>query len=379
MLSEFKFFRHAVVLLLTTVVGVVLFYPSIEGKTAAPEIDELNKQMERLKQEMEKPGSSPALADAYTTLANKIGECNPLNEVFRENGLGDALAPTASLCINGSIAGTDPSWQRPATQSTGSGIQAGCPLTAGVNKEYDVYSFNLTGCTVFPTEVTITDCGPAGCQHLGNLDTTLYVYRSVAAGDPLTANGGLPGAFNPASPCTNVRAAQDDLGTTVGTTNNPGGSTCNQVVGANCVGPCTSPTGAGALSGLRRQFGSGRFTVVVSGFGDTTAGPYNLYVNAPAAGCQISLAPSAARGSITGRVLTARGSGVSMALVTISGGNLPTPVVVRTNNFGYYNLRDLEPGAYVVTVQSKKHVFAEPTQIVNLQDDIAEANFISEE
>ncbi len=81
----------------------------------------------------------------------------------------------------------------------------------------------------------MTLCGPAGCQHTGNTDTVLILYRNVPAGDPLTANGGLSGVFNPASTCTNARGLQDDLGISAGMTNNPGGSTCNQVVGGSCI------------------------------------------------------------------------------------------------------------------------------------------------
>ena len=83
----------------------------------------------------------------------------------------------------------------------------------------------------------MTLCGPAGCQHSGNTDTVLILYRNVPAGDPLTANGGLSGVFNPASTCTNARGLQDDLGISAGITNNPGGlRPAIRWVGGSCIG-----------------------------------------------------------------------------------------------------------------------------------------------
>lgn len=377
MLSKnLKAFRYAGMLLAVAAFCSVLVYPFLRGESAPPSTDDLQKQMEAVKTEIEIKGDTPELTRQYNSIANILSKCGVINDVT-EPTIRAPFAPAASLCINGSIAGTDPSWQRPATQSTGSGLQ--CPtLTTGGLREYDFYSFNLTGCTVFPTEVTVTTCGPAGCLPTGNTDSTVFLYRNVAAGDPLTANGGLPAVFNPASPCTNARAAQDDLGTVAGTTNNPGGSTCNQVVGANCVGPCTT-AGGGAVSGFRRQIGSGRFTVVVSGFGDTTTGNYNLYVNVPAAGCALSLAPSAANATIGGQVRTQGGQGIAKATVTISGEGIGT-MTARTNGFGYYSFGDLPTGTYVLSINgTKMYSFAAPTRAVTLEDNISDADFVSEQ
>jgi hypothetical protein len=249
---------------------------------------------------------------------------------------------------------------------------------SGTAVNHDVYSFNLSGCAAFPTEVTMTLCGPGGCQHVGNTDTTLVLYRNVPAGDPLTANGGLPAVFNPASACTNARAGNDDLSNVVGTQNNPGGATCNQVNTAQCIAPCTSPSNAGSLSGIRRELGNGRFTLVVAGFANNITGNYNLFVDAPAAGCAVALAPSAANGGISGRVMTPAGRGIGKTTVTISGGNLPHPINALTNPFGYYSFSELEAGmTYSVSVSAKGVTFANPVQIVTVQDDLAGVDFMS--
>ncbi len=340
--------------------------------------------MELLKAEIEQPDSSPALMNRYERLSFALSKCNFVNQLAGENYFDD-LAPTANLCVNGALAVADPNFNRPLASSTGTGIGNGtvgnCSLSGSGNAvNHDVYNFNLSGCAAFPTEVTATLCGPAGCQHVGNMDSVLLLYRNVPAGDPLTANGGLPGVFNPASPCTNARGGQDDLGTTSGTPNNPGGATCNQVVGTNCVAPCTSPSNAGALSGFRRQLGNGRFTIVVTGFGNATVGTYNLYVNAPAAGCVLGLAPSAANAGISGRILTSSGQGIRNATVMLTGGSLESPIIKSSTTFGNYSFENLPVGeTYVITVLAKRFFFDNPSQIINLTDNISDTNFISAE
>ena len=376
-------------LYVTTVSLLIIFFVAGSGfaqsisDSSLADPAEIQRELEAVKAEMETPNRSRQLLRRYEQLLLMLNNCETRGPAYA--GMPDfmhPLAPEASLCINGSLSAADPDYNRVLAASTGTGIGTGAPGNCslsgtGTAVNYDVYSFNLTGCAVFPTEVTITLCGPAGCSNLGNVDTVLSLYRNVPAGDPLTANGGLPAVFNPASPCTNARAAQDDLGTTAGTTNNPGGSTCNQVVGTNCVGPCA---GAGALSGFRRQVGNGRFTVVIAGFGNTTIGNYNLYVDAPGAGCILALAPTAAGATLGGRISTASGNGIRGAVVTLSGGNLPEPRTALTSSFGYYNFENLEAGSsYILTVSSKRFTFANPTRVINLLDNVTDADFVSEE
>lgn len=383
MLSQnHRFIRFAVIGLCLALVCALIAFPALKNGAVMAGPEDAEKQMETLKLSIERPGPvNPADVRKYDRLANIVSDCSPTAAIIKTFKADAPLAPTASLCINGALAVADPNYNRVLTNSTGTGIGSGvvgnCSLSgSGTAVEYDFYSFNLTGCAAFPTEVTATLCGPAGCQHVGNTDTTLIMYRAVAAGDALTANGGLPGVFNPASACTNAVAGSDDLGTTVGTANNPGGATCNQVVGANCVAPCTSPSNAGGLSGMRRQLGNGRFTLVVGGFGNGTTGSYNLYVDVPAAGCAVALAPSAAASEIGGRVLTSNGRGISKVTVSLSGTG--TPMIAKTNPFGYYNFPNLEAGlTYTVSVSAKGYTFANPTRIISLQDAVSDADFTS--
>lgn len=330
--------------------------------------------------------NTPALEKNYNRLAEFLSDCSPLNKSLKASRAQAApFAPANSLCFNGALAAADPDYNRTLASTTGTGVGNGtagnCSLSgSGTAVNYDVYSFDLTSCAVFPTEITATLCGPAGCQHVGNIDTVLTLYRNVAAGDPLTANGGLPGSFNPASACTNARGANDDLNTTAGTANNTGGSTCNQTVTTQCVAPCTSPSNAAGLSGFRRQLGSGTFVLVVAGFGNATTGSYNLYVDAPAAGCSIALTPTAAGANLSGRVSRASGSGIPKAAVSIRNTNTNEQTIIQTNPFGYYNFENLTVGAtYIVTVESKNYTFANPNHVITLQDNVADVNFTSQE
>ena len=83
--------------------------------------------------------------------------------------------------------------------------------------------------------------------------------------------------------------------------------------------------------------------------------------------------------SVGGRILTSNGSGISNAIVSISGGNLPSPVRVRTGSFGYYNFQDLQSGqTYTITVSTKRYTFAQSTQMITPQSNISDLNFTAE-
>lgn len=376
--------RCVSICLFTMLLGFAAVYPATKNDYESLKIRNAEKQMEKVKTAMEK-SNTPVLEKNYNHLAEILSDCSPLNKTLKESRGHAPFAPANSLCFNGALAAADPDYNRTLASSTGTGVGNGtvgnCSLSgSGTAVNYDVYSFDLTSCAAFPTEITATLCGPAGCEHVGNVDAVLTLYRNVAAGDPLTANGGLPGSFDPAAACTNARGANDDLNTTAGTSNNTGGSTCNQTVTTQCVAPCTSPSNAGGLAGFRRQLGSGTFILVVAGFGNATTGSYNLYVNAPAAGCVIARSPTAAGANLSGRVSRANGSGISKAAVSIRNTNTNEQTVIRTNPFGYYNFENLTVGAsYIVSVESKGYTFANPNQVITLQDNAADVNFTSQE
>ncbi len=378
--NKLNVIRYAGIFLPVIALFCVLFFPIQKGESAEP--NQTERQIQIVNSGNARTDGSINQIGHLRNSTNLFSLCNSKSRLVNA-GLPALLSPAASLCNSNSLAAADPSYNRPLASSTGTGIGNGtagnCSLSStGTAVKYDVYRFNLTGCAAFPTEVLITNCGPAGCQHSGNVDTLISLYRNVPAGDPLMANGGLPTPFDPAFACTNVRAGSDDLGTTSGTPNNPGGATCNQVNGASCVAPCTSPSNAGGLSGLRRQVGNGFFTVVVAGFGNTTTGSYNLYVDAPAAGCTIALVtPTAAGVSVGGRVMTANESGVQNAVVTMTDSN-GVVQTAKVSSFGFYQFKDVLVGeTYIFSVSHKRYQFKQASQVQVILDERSDINFIA--
>lgn len=98
----------------------------------------------------------------------------------------------------------------------------------------------------------------------------------------------------------------------------------------------------------------------------------------PDIGADEALAPLAANASITGRVVTSYGAGIRNAIVVVTGGGLTEPRSYRTNNFGNYRFTDLEVGqTYVLTINSKRFVFTNPTLLITLEDNVSDANFVA--
>lgn len=96
----------------------------------------------------------------------------------------------------------------------------------------------------------------------------------------------------------------------------------------------------------------------------------------PDIGADEALAPLAAEGSISGRIMAADGVGIRNAVITVTGGNLTQPIVVKSSAFGYYNIDGLDLGStYVVTINSKRFVFANPSVVVSLQESVSELDF----
>lgn len=106
---------------------------------------------------------------------------------------------------------------------------------------------------------------------------------------------------------------------------------------------------------------------------------YNIYaVTAGGLGAPLSFAATTSTSvAISGRVLTATGQPIRSASVTISGGNLPVPVVATTGNFGNYSFEGLEIGAtYSIAVSAKRYRFGGP-QAVILSGDVANVDFVA--
>lgn len=88
---------------------------------------------------------------------------------------------------------------------------------------------------------------------------------------------------------------------------------------------------------------------------------------------------TAADATIGGRVVTANGRGISGARVVLTGGDLTEPIFALTNAFGYFNFTDIESGrTYVVTVNSKRYRFTNPSRTVDLSDSAFDVDFVAQ-
>ncbi|MEP6901472.1 MAG: pectinesterase family protein [Actinomycetota bacterium] len=90
-------------------------------------------------------------------------------------------------------------------------------------------------------------------------------------------------------------------------------------------------------------------------------------------------APPAANVSVAGKVLTANGLGIGRVNITLTNTATGEIRSVQTNSFGFYNFSDVPAGGtYVVTVNSRRYSFANPTQVVNVSEDVSELNFTAD-
>lgn len=90
-----------------------------------------------------------------------------------------------------------------------------------------------------------------------------------------------------------------------------------------------------------------------------------------------NLTPTAATVSISGRVMTSSGMGISKAVVAITdeSGNTRT---VLTNPFGYYQFTDVSVGeTYLLSVKGKRHRFQGDVRLLSVTGDMEEINFIA--
>jgi Carboxypeptidase regulatory-like domain len=89
--------------------------------------------------------------------------------------------------------------------------------------------------------------------------------------------------------------------------------------------------------------------------------------------------PTAADGSINGRILSASGRGIGNVRVTLQSVATGEVRYVRTNPFGYYRFSELETGEdYVLSVASKRYTFAQSSIVINLNENLEGLNFIAE-
>ncbi|HEX8249501.1 MAG TPA: carboxypeptidase-like regulatory domain-containing protein [Pyrinomonadaceae bacterium] len=95
---------------------------------------------------------------------------------------------------------------------------------------------------------------------------------------------------------------------------------------------------------------------------------------------QAAATVSAATVTVGGRVTNSRGYGIGGVVVSINGGSLSEPLFARTSPFGYYSFEGIAAGqTYVVTVSSKTHTFNPSSRVIEVQDSVGDADFVSQE
>ena len=90
------------------------------------------------------------------------------------------------------------------------------------------------------------------------------------------------------------------------------------------------------------------------------------------------LIPTAAPASISGRVVTSFGQGISGARITVMDAQSGNTFYATTNSFGFYTVQGPEVGNfYVMSVSSKRYTFADDTRTFSLTDSIAGVDWIA--
>ncbi len=108
---------------------------------------------------------------------------------------------------------------------------------------------------------------------------------------------------------------------------------------------------------------------------------YNLggeFANVPHNGRINLVGPTAASVSVSGRILSSDGRGITNATVTVNGVSLSSARVVTTGRTGQYIIDDLTAGeTYVINVGARRHTFATPSRLLDLTDNLADVDFIA--
>jgi len=91
------------------------------------------------------------------------------------------------------------------------------------------------------------------------------------------------------------------------------------------------------------------------------------------------LNPTAATVSVSGRVSTAGGLGITNAVMTLLDSQGRT-LTARTSGLGYYRFDDLPVGqSYVLSISSKRYVFTPSSRLVSLDSEVTDADFTADQ
>jgi hypothetical protein len=134
------------------------------------------------------------------------------------------------------------------------------------------------------------------------------------------------------------------------------------------------PDPTGGIPGQQTTCGVGSFLFSVN---DVSIDPgQTVSVTGQITAAQ-NLGPTAAPAGVSGRVMTASGVGVANVriMMTDINGNSRTAL---TNSSGEYRFDDVEVGStYVISASGKRLTFSQQTQVLNINGEATEVNFIA--
>lgn len=284
--------------------------------------------------------------------------------------LSGTITITNSLISNNSVTGVIADTTINIANSTISGNNGTTPSVAG-----GAYT---NGGTINLNNVTVANNVNGGIENGGtiNIRNTIVTGSTVrpdaiggfiSQGSNLVGNLGTATGFTQPTDKLNVAANLAALANNGGQTDTHKPNTGSPAIdaGNNCVvtAACGTNNPPVALTTDQRGTGFGRQGGTAVDIGAIEAVP-----------------PTAANASISGRVITADGRGITNVWIIISGGSLSQPRTIRTSSFGYYRVEDLPAGeTYVLEIRAKRYSFTNPTRIISLTEDASEQNFIADE
>ncbi|NOT47741.1 MAG: carboxypeptidase regulatory-like domain-containing protein [Acidobacteria bacterium] len=88
--------------------------------------------------------------------------------------------------------------------------------------------------------------------------------------------------------------------------------------------------------------------------------------------------PTAADGSISGRVVNSEGNPVPRARITLVNGSSGETRMAMTNSFGYYQFSELDVNEfYLLSVSHKRYRFDEAQRAISLFDNLTDVDFVA--
>ncbi len=91
------------------------------------------------------------------------------------------------------------------------------------------------------------------------------------------------------------------------------------------------------------------------------------------------LAPTAVNASISGRILTADGSGIRNAIISLTTASTGEIRSVHSKSFGYYKFEEIRVGEiYILRIVSKRFTFEPDTRVVTMLDELTDVDFMAQ-